>query len=122
MIRNIQGSQFVQVDGGTPSTSYFQNGQPMSGMIRYYNNNFEVYDGSTWLTISPGYASIKLSPQAEKALEWVFNKIEEEQVLISLPNDHPAIKAAKDNVNRAKLALQDAEDQLKITMALSEDQ
>jgi hypothetical protein len=45
-----------------------------------------------------------------------------EERLLSLPSDHPAVKLARDNVNRAKEALAKAEEQLKITEILSQDE
>ena len=46
----------------------------------------------------------------------------EEEVLLSLPNDNPAVKIARQNVNRAKKELARAEEQLKITEILSQDE
>ena len=46
----------------------------------------------------------------------------EEEVLLSLPSDNPAVTIARKNVNRIKQELARAEEQLKITEILSQDE
>jgi AAA+ superfamily predicted ATPase len=55
-------------------------------------------------------------------LNWAKKKKMEEEVLISLPSDNPAVKIARANVNRAKQELVKAEEQLKITEILIQDE
>jgi hypothetical protein len=121
MISGLNATGSLMVTGGQPSGTYYQTGQPMSGMVRYINSCFEVYDGSTWHRLQSTYSTISLNSQAETAIEWAKKKMLEEEVLLSMPSDHPAVKIARENVNRAKQALREAEDQLKVTLALSEE-
>lgn len=111
---NSQG-RYMTVSGGSPSSTYYQNGQPMSGMTRYCNNNLEVYDGNMWQQIGNSYATVGLTPDAETAINWVLTKMHEEADLKKLSDEHPAVKAAYENFRRA-------EQQLKATIILSKDE
>ena len=111
---NAQG-MFTQVTGGSPGSNYYQTGQPMSGMTRYYNNNLEVYDGNMWQQVSSSYASVGLSAVAEDAINWAIGKMNEERHYKELAEKHPAVKAALDNLKRA-------EQQLTTTIILSKDE
>jgi len=51
-------------------------------------------------------------------LEWARNKMKEEELLITTPWDHPAVKAARQNLNNAKLEVKQLEEQLKVTEIL----
>lgn len=122
MIRGISGQGSVQVIGGSVSQPHINSTGPLSGQVRYHNGNFEIFDGTIWHTFQSNYSSIGLDPQTELILAWAKKKMQEEEMLLSLPGDHPAIKAAKENVNRAKQILKEAEEQLKVTQILSEEQ
>ncbi len=117
MIKGISGSGHVVVSGGSSSGPYVGNhsGNAMVGMVRYYNNNFEVYDGSSWLGISTGHTYIDLSGSANAAIAWAMSKMAEEANLEKLANEHPAVKAAYENMKRAA-------EQLKATIILSKDE
>jgi hypothetical protein len=55
-------------------------------------------------------------------LEWAKKKKIEEELLTTLPSDHPSVKAAKQNLNKAKLEVNRLEEQLKITEILIQDE
>lgn len=116
MIRGISGSNNVMVTGGSSSGPYVNNhsGQPLIGMVRYYNSNLEVYDGSVWLTIGGSYVTVDLSSSANAAINWAMNKMSQEAHIESLAEEHPAVKAAYENVKRAK-------EQLHATIILSKE-
>lgn len=127
MIKGImQGGRYITVTGGSPGSNYVNNysGAQGIGNMRFNtsNQNVEVWDGNTWITLQSSYATVQLDEDAIRLLDWAKRKMVEEEAILSLPNDHPAIKIAKQNVNRAKQALKEAEEQLKITSILSEEQ
>lgn len=127
MIKGImQGGRYITVTGGSPSSNYVNNysGAQGIGNMRFNtsNQNVEVWDGNTWITLQSSYATVQLDEDAIRLLDWAKRKMVEEEAILSLPSDHPAIKIAKQNVNRAKQALKEAEEQLKITSILSEEQ
>jgi hypothetical protein len=117
MIRAINGGGHVVVSGGSPSGPYINNysNNTMVGMVRYQNSNLEVYDGIAWLQIASSHATIDLSGSANAAINWAMSKMAEEAQLEKLASEHPAIKAAYENMKRAS-------EQLKATIILSKDE
>jgi hypothetical protein len=117
MIKGIGGSSNIVVTGGSSSGPYVNthSGQPLVGMVRYHNSNLEVYDGMTWLTISGSYVTVDLTGTANAAITWAMTKMAEEAHIEKLAADHPAIKAAYENMKRAS-------EQLKATIILSKDE
>jgi hypothetical protein len=118
MIKSIsQGGRYIIVDGGNPINPYIPPGGQSAGMVRYNTNmnNIEVYDGQVWKEISNGYASVALTGEAEALLDWARKKRDEEMQFEALAKEHPAVKAAYENMKRAT-------DQLKATIILSKDE
>lgn len=117
MIRSVSGGDHIQIDGGYPTPYIYDNGmnKPMTGMVRYINNQFEVYDGFTWHQISTGHATVKLTNEASKAIDWALKQMQDQTDIEKLEKDHPAIKIAHDNLKRAA-------EQLKATIILSKDE
>lgn len=107
MIKGISGSSHIVVNGGNSSGPYVSShsGQPMIGMVRYHNSNLEVYDGSVWLTIGGSYVTVELTGSANSAINWAITKMAEEAELKKLSEEHPAVKIALDNLEKAKQKL-----------------
>ena len=124
MIKGIASGVGVKVTGGDTSLPYISmtNENPIQGMIRVWGSDLQVFDHTCWKTLPSSYTSITLDERTLSLLDWVRKKQMEEEVLISLPNDNPAVKLAKQNVNLAKQALVRAKEQLKITEILSQDE
>ena len=95
---------------------YIPPGGQSAGMLRYNTNMnmVEVYDGQVWKEVS-SYANVALTMEAEVLLDWARRKRDEESQFEALAKEHPAIKAAYENLKRA-------ETQLKTTIILSEDE
>lgn len=122
MITEIIPSDYLIVDGENATYYNSSTSAPLAGMLRYHSGGkLEVFDGQYWHKVQ-GSTTISLNYEAKQVLEWAKNKMREEEILVSLPNDNPAIKLAKDNVNRAKQVLKEAEEQLKLIQILSEEQ
>jgi hypothetical protein len=94
---------------------YISPGSTGSGMVRYNSNlgRLEVNDGAVWIALGNEYR-LDLSNDATNAIEWVKNKIKEEEELKRLSKDHPAIRLAVENLERAK-------QQLDVTINLSKE-
>jgi hypothetical protein len=108
MIKGIsQGGRYITVTGGSPSNPYISPGSQSAGMMRYNTNmnTVEVYDGVSWKEIGSSYAGISLTSEAEALLDWARKKRDEEWQMQSLAKDHPAVKIALDNLEKAKLQL-----------------
>lgn len=118
MISNVfPTGRYVQVSGGTAST--YVNGYSGSqgvGNMRYNTSNqrMEVFDGSNWIQLNMGSASVGLSPEAESLLDWARDKRNEELMWQSLAKDNKAVKIALDNLEQAR-------QQLDITAKLARD-
>ena len=67
-------------------------------------------------------ATVELDTETKLLLEWAKKKKIEEELLITLPLDHPSVKAAKQSLNKAKLEVNRLEEQLKITEILTQDE
>ena len=124
MIKGLSSGAGISVAGGNTTLPYvpMNNENPIQGMMRVWGSDIQVFNGSSWTNVSASYASITLDTDLLDLLNWVRKKKMEEEVLISLPNDHPSVKLARQNVNRAKQELAKAEEQLKITEILSQDE
>ena len=118
MLKGLSSSgKYMYVHGGNAST-YVNHSPGMLGIgnVRFNTNNqnFEVYDGNNWVTISMDYAQVGLNPEAESLLDWAKKKRDEELAWESLAKDNQAVKIALDNLNKAR-------QQLDITAKLARD-
>ena len=118
------GTKGISVLSGNNSLQYVNQNptNPMQGMIRIWGSDMQVFDGSAWMNIQSSYATVELDSDTQHILEWAKKKKLEEEMLLTLPSDHPSIKAAKENLNKAKLEVRRLEEQLKITEILSKDE
>ena len=103
----LQAGQYITVTNGTAMTPYIPSGAQGAGMMRYntVTYNVEVYDGSIWKELSNTIASVDLNYEAQEAIKWARAKMVEEVNLKKLAEDHPAVKIALDNLERAKQQL-----------------
>jgi len=124
MIKGLTNGSGISVAGGNTTLPYvpMNNENPIQGMMRVWGTDIQVFNGSSWTNINDSYATITLDTNSLDLLNWAKKKKMEEEVLISLPSDNPAVKIARANVNRAKQELVKAEEQLKITEVLSRDE
>lgn len=110
MIKFITGSGphlQVQTYGSTP---YINSGNASAGMMRYHNNEVQVYDGSSWLTVS-GHTEISLSSDANAAIEWCKRKIIEEERLKELMERHPGLRDAYEKFEIMRMLVTEEEQQ-----------
>ena len=124
MIKGLLGTGGVTVMGGNTSVPYINMNSetPMQGMIRVWGTDIQVFNGSNWTVIPSSYATVQLDPTSQEIISWVKKKMVEEEFLLTLPSDNTAVKLAKKNINRIKQELARAEEQLKITEILSQDE
>jgi len=124
MIKGLTGSMGVNVLEGNNSLQYINQNtsNPMQGMIRVWGTDLQVFDGNNWQNIQTSYATVELDTETKMLLEWAKTKKRDEEILLTLPSDHPSVKAAKQNLNKARLEVKRLEDQLRITEILSKDE
>ena len=124
MIKGLMGKGCVVVEGGNTALPYVgpNPNNPIQGMIRINNTDLEVFTGAGWQVINTSYATAELDTETIMLLEWARKKKREEEMLSTYSHTHPAVKLAKENINRIKQELAQAEEQLKITKILSQDE
>jgi hypothetical protein len=120
MIKGLTGSRGIAVNGGNTSLPYVgpNTSNPVTGMLRINGTEMEAFTGSGWQMIGSSYANVELDTETIMLLEWARKKKLEEEMLLTLPSDHPAVKIAKQNLNKAKAEVKRLEDQLKVTEIL----
>ena len=111
MIRNITAGYGIHVTNNSFSTPYIDSTRPSSGMVRYMNNNLEVYDGNSWIIMQSSYPQVELSSDVQSVVSWAKMKMAEEERIRELAAKHPTVADALE-------AVRQAEEQVKIVAAL----
>jgi hypothetical protein len=119
MIKGITSGPGLNVLGGNTSLPYVNmstgnQGNPMQGMLRLHGSDMQVFDGTSWMTLGTSYATVELNGETQTIIEWARKKRNEEAEWEALSKDHPAVKIALDNLERAK-------QQVKVTATLCKD-
>lgn len=84
---------------------YSQNGVA-SGDVRYDGyNHMQVWDGCSWNAL-PKY-DLFMSSEAEDAITWAIQKMNEEKELQTMIDEYPALKDAKQNFDAMVALLKD---------------
>ena len=103
MIDYVVGGEFLNVSSSKGAVPYINmsSQQPMVGSVSWDSSsqNMKVYDGSVWMTVGGGSASVNLTPDALAILKWAKQKMQEEQDLQALCSTNPAIKDLVDQMN-----------------------
>ena len=113
MIKGLLGTQGIKVSGGDTSVPYINQNtiNPMTGMVRVWGSDMQVFDGTSWLNMNSSYATVSLDPELQVLLDWVRRKMVEEQDLQSLMEKHPGLKDAKDRFEVMLALVNDYTDQ-----------
>jgi hypothetical protein len=88
---------------------------PMQGMIRVNGSMLQVFDGSSWISMSSSNSTISLSGTAESAIQWALKKMAEEEEFKQLAKTNEAVAGAMADVELAK-------EKLKVVAILAQDQ
>lgn len=86
--------------------------RPMQGVVRMINGTYQVYDGTTWIPFYGAPATVTLSPQAHRILDWAENKMMYEELAAKLAKENPTIADALSSVK-------EAEEKLKLVLILT---
>jgi hypothetical protein len=111
MIKNITAGQGIYITNNGHSMPYIDMTRASAGMVRYNNNNFEIYDGSSWIIMQSSYPQVELSGDVQAVINWARIKMAEESRAKELAAKHPAVADALE-------AVKHAEEQVKIVAAL----
>ena len=104
MIKGLMGGANVIVSGGNTSVPYINqnNNNPMQGMMRVYGNDMQVFDGSSWITMSSSYATVDLSAEAQTLLQWARDQKLKQADRENRIKKNPALQKAFENIQRAE--------------------
>jgi len=110
MITNVYSTNSFVTAHSVTAVPYISPGSSSAGLVRYLNNQMQVYDGSSWLPLG-STASVGLSSEAEAIMTWARKKMEEEQEARAMAEQYPAVADALN-------AVWESEQQLKTIVAL----
>lgn len=115
MIRNLTAGYGIHVSGNSFSTPFIDMTRPSAGMVRYNNNNLEIYDGANWMIMQSSYPQVELTGEVQSILTWARGKMAEEARIKELAAKHPTVADALK-------AVEQAEEQVRIVAALVDTQ
>ena len=120
MIKTVNGfGRYMMVNGGMPATTYMNTSTGYMGVgdLRFNSSaqSIEVYDGQLWRELNTSHASVGLTPDAEKTIDWAMKKMYEEAELEHLAKTNPTIG---DLVNQKK----ELDDKIKMVQILMKEE
>jgi hypothetical protein len=116
MIKTIMaGGQYSYVTGGNNTHTYITGHPGLQGVgnLRFNTTtqNMEVFDGSTWITLALNHATVGLTADAERILNWAKVKMLEELEVERLAKENPT-------VNDLLKQVKEKQEQLKVVTTL----
>jgi len=109
MLGGISAGRYLEVTGGgsTHVPKSYNSNQYMAGDMRYDLDNqcIKVFDGTNWQSMINTHATINLNSEAQLLLEWAKQKREEELMIKSLAQIHPAVADALEAVKKAQVKI-----------------
>ena len=110
MITNVYSTGSYVTVSSAVGGPYVNASNPSAGMMRYHNQQVQVYDGSSWLATGSS-ANVGLSPEAEEIMAWAREKMRAEREARAMAEQYPAVADALN-------AVWESEQQLKTIVAL----
>jgi hypothetical protein len=104
MIKGLMGTTGVTVSGGNVSLPYIGSNvaNPIQGMIRINNTDFEVFNGTGWQSLPSSYATVSLDPETQDLLTWARTQRQLDLNRKTLIATNPALEKAYEAVKRAE--------------------
>ena len=104
MIKGIMGTPGVTVSGGNTSLPYIGSNvaNPIQGMIRINNTDFEVFNGTGWQSLPSSYATVSLDQDTQDLLQWARTQRQLELNRATLIENNPALENAYKAILRAE--------------------
>jgi len=104
MIKGLMGTQGITVSGGDVSLPYISSNanNPIQGMIRINNTDFEVFNGTGWQSLPSSYATVKLDQDTQDLLTWARTQRTLERNRAVLIELNPALENAYKAILRAE--------------------
>ena len=104
MIKTINAGAGIRIQGNYVSTTYVNMGNASAGMVRYNGNstNMEVYDGSSWMTLSTAYPVVELDSDVLAVVNWAKEKMNKEAKIQELAQQNKSVADALEAVEKAQ--------------------
>lgn len=104
MIKSIVGSNGIVANGSSVTYPYVSHNSnsPCQGMIRLYGQDFQVFDGSGWMTLPTSYADVRLDQETQDLLMWAKAQRQMSLNRMTLAQSNPALMKALAAVKRAE--------------------
>ena len=98
------GTTGITVSGGDTSLPYISSNanNPIQGMIRINNTDFEVFNGTGWQVLSTSYATVTLDQETQDLLTWARTQRQLEMNRATLIENNPALENAYKAILRAE--------------------
>jgi hypothetical protein len=107
MIKGLQGIGRLTVQGGNVSLPYISPNanNPLQGMIRINNTDFEVFNGTGWQSLHSSYATVSLDQETQDLLQWAREQRNKQKELEEWAKTHPTLQASLEDLKLAQLKL-----------------
>jgi hypothetical protein len=104
MIKGLMSGKGTVVSGGSVSYPYVptNSNNPIQGMLRLNNQDMQVFDGSSWITVGASYASVDLDADTQTLLEWARDERARQNLRAERIRNNPALKKAYEAIQRAE--------------------
>jgi hypothetical protein len=114
MIKTINAGAGIRIQNGYAPATYVNMSNASAGMIRYNgnSNNMEVYDGSSWMSLTGAYPMIELDGDVLAVVNWAKEKMNKEAKIQELAKTNPTVADAL-------AAFEKAQEQLDIVATLT---
>jgi len=104
MIKGVMSGSGINVQGGQITYPYIpqNSNNPIQGMIRVNGQDIQVFDGSSWLTLSQSWPTIELNGETQAILQWAREQRDRQAQRETLVKNNPALANALVAIERAE--------------------
>jgi hypothetical protein len=104
MIKGLMAGKGTVVTGGNYSYPYVptNSNNPIQGMLRLNNQDMQVFDGGSWITVGASYASVDLDADTQSLLEWARTERSRQALRDERIRNNPALQKAYEAIQRAE--------------------
>ena len=104
MIKGLLGTQGIKVSGGDTSVPYINQNtiNPMTGMVRVWGSDMQVFDGTSWLNMNSSYATVSLDQEIQDLILWA--KAQRQMALnrMTIAQNNPSLMKALEKLKKAE--------------------
>jgi hypothetical protein len=108
MIKGLQGNIGITVTGGNTSVPYVNQNtnNPITGMMRIWGSDMQVFDGNGWINMSTSYATVGLDQDVLEIVQWARKQRDKEDAWYKLATTNEAVRIALEQLEQAKTRLE----------------